>query len=156
MVGHAAQRLGLSTLLCSLSLAAPAVGQEPAGEFVDGEFVEGYTYVPEFMAAAELQAYLDEKGDDLVIVDTAAPAIFEEEHIPRAVNFPWVRELALPVALPRDKTLVVYCACKNHEDSIDMAKKLGLAGYYKVKVLEGGWFKWLDLGYATASGNGVG
>jgi rhodanese-related sulfurtransferase len=32
-----------------------------------------------------------------------------------------------------------------------MAKKLSLAGYLKVKVLEGGWFEWTDLGYPTVS-----
>ena len=32
-----------------------------------------------------------------------------------------------------------------------MAKQLSLLGYQKVKVLKGGWFKWLDLKYKTMS-----
>jgi 3-mercaptopyruvate sulfurtransferase SseA len=32
-----------------------------------------------------------------------------------------------------------------------MAKKLSLVGYLNVKVLEGGWFEWLDLSYPTVS-----
>jgi rhodanese-related sulfurtransferase len=129
----------------------PALVQEPEGEFVDGEFVEGYTYVPDFMSPDELKAAIEARRDDIVIVDTAAPLIWEDEHIPGAVNLPWVHELALPVTLPREKTIVLYCACQDHEDSADMAKKLSLAGYLKVKVLEGGWFEWTDLGYPTVS-----
>jgi len=121
--------------------------EAPEGVFVDGEFIEGYAYVPEFMSPMELKRHIDERSDEVVIVDTAAELIFEEEHIPGAINFPWVHEISLPVGLPRDKTLVLYCACQNHEDSADMAEKLSHAGYYNVKVLEGGWFEWLDLGF---------
>jgi rhodanese-related sulfurtransferase len=124
--------------------------QEFEGEFIDGEYVEGYEYVPDFMSADELKRLIDEKSEDIVIVDTAATLIWEEEHIPGAISFPWVHELALPVTLPRDKTLVVYCACNDHEDSVDIAKKLSQVGYLDVKVLEGGWFKWLDLEYDIA------
>lgn len=123
---------------------------EGDGEFIDGEWVEGYTYVPDFMSPQELKRLIDEGSDDIVIVDTAAELIFEEERIPGAINYPWVHELALPVPLPRDKTLVVYCACNDHEDSVDMAKKLSQVGYLDVKVLEGGWFEWLDLEYEIA------
>jgi rhodanese-related sulfurtransferase len=103
------------------------------------------------MSPDELKAAIEAGRDDIVIVDTAAPLIWEDEHIPGAVNYPWVHELALPVTLPREKTLVLYCACKDHEDSADMAQKLSLAGYLKVKVLEGGWFEWTDLGYPVTS-----
>lgn len=117
--------------------------------FIDGECVEGYVYVPDFMSPQELKSLIEAESDEIIIVDTAAELIFEDERIPGSVNFPWVHELALPVTLPRDKTLVIYCACNDHEDSVDMAQKLGLVGYLDVKVLEGGWFEWLDLGYDT-------
>jgi len=136
-----------AALFCFLATAA--FGQERKGTFVDGEFVEDFAYVPDFMAPEELLRLIDEKSASIVIVDTGAPAIWEDEHIPGAINFPWVHEVALPVPLPRDKTLVIYCACKAHEDSTDMAKKLSLLGYDKIKVLKGGWFKWQDLGYRT-------
>lgn len=137
-----------SFALLSLASIEALVAQESnEGVFIDGEFVEVYAYVPDFMSPQELKRLMDEGSDEIVIVDTAASLIFEEEHIPGAVNFPWVHEIALPVGLPRDKTLVLYCACQDHEDSADMAEKLSHAGYYNVKVLEGGWFEWLDLGY---------
>ncbi len=140
-------------LVSALLAAGSALAQDDDFEdcvFVDGECIEGYVYVPDFMSPHELKSLMDEESDEIVIVDTAAELIFEDERIPGSVNFPWVHELSLPVTLPRDKTLVIYCACNDHEDSVDMAQKLGLVGYLDVKVLEGGWFEWLDLGFETA------
>jgi rhodanese-related sulfurtransferase len=121
------------------------------GTFIDGEYVEDYVYVPDFMAPEDLKKAIDQHSADIVIVDTAAPPIWEEEHIPTAVNFPYSKNITAPVPLPREKTLVIYCACKDHEDSTDVARQLSLLGYRKVKVLKGGWFKWVDLKYKTVS-----
>lgn len=150
--GQACLAIGLA--LC-LFPAAAAFGQEPAkkGAFIDGQFVEDYVYVPDFMPPEALKKHIDERSSDIVIVDTAATLIWEEEHIPGAVNVPWTRNLTPPLPLPREKTLVIYCACKDHEDSIEMARQLSLLGYQRVKVLKGGWFKWLDLGYKTVGKN---
>jgi rhodanese-related sulfurtransferase len=136
---------GLTAVLLGTGVAS---AQEPTGEFVDGEFVEHYVYVPDFISPDAVERHVENPtGDDLLIVDTAARLIWEEERIPGAINFPRVHSISVPVGLPRDRTLVLYCACNDHEDSADMAKKLSQLGYLKVKVLEGGWFKWLDLGY---------
>lgn len=150
------ERYLLSALLAPvlLLLLAPASGfaqESKKGTFIDGEYVEDYVYVPDFMAPEDLKKHIDEHSTDIVIVDTAAPPIWEEEHIPGAVNLTYTKNLTAPVPLPREKTLVLYCACKDHEDSSDMARQLSLLGYRKVKVLKGGWFKWLDLKYKTVS-----
>jgi rhodanese-related sulfurtransferase len=138
-------------------LLAPSSGfaqQTKKGTFVDGEYVEDYVYVPDFIAPEDLKKQIDEKSPNLVIVDTAAPPVWEEEHIPGAVNFPYDKNIKAPVPLPRDKMLVIYCACKDHEDSTDVARQLSLLGYRNVKVLKGGWFKWVDLKYKTESAEG--
>lgn len=145
-----------STLLGSvllLGLLAPgrSFAQDCKGTFIDGECHEDYVYVPDFMTPQELKKHIDEHSTDIVIVDTAAAPIWEDEHIPGAVDFPYSKNITAPVPLPREKTLVVYCACKDDEDSKDVARQLSLIGYRKVKVLEGGWFKWLDLKYKTES-----
>src|SRR5262245_35936305 len=154
MMKHNYRRIGpwvLLGLAMCLFAATAAFSQKPKCVFVDGECVEGFVYVPNFMTPEELKKQLDAKSTDIVIVDTAAVLIWEEEHIPGAVNLPYRPNITAPVPLPREKTLVVYCACKDHEDSSDMAKQLSLLGYQKVKVLKGGWFKWLDLKYKTMS-----
>jgi rhodanese-related sulfurtransferase len=138
-----------------LGLLSPASGfsqeSQKKGAFIDGEYVEDYVYVPDFMPPDELKKLIDGHSQDIVIVDTAAAPIWEDEHIPGAVNFPYSKNITAPVPLPREKTLVIYCACKDHEDSTDVARQLSLLGYRKVKVLKGGWFKWLDLKYKTMS-----
>jgi rhodanese-related sulfurtransferase len=136
-----------------LGLLAPTSGvaQDCKGTFIDGECVEGYVYVPDYMSPQDLKKQIDEHSKDIVIVDTAAPPIWEEEHIPGAVNLPYSKNITAPVPLPRDKTLVVYCACKDDDDSKEVARQLSLLGYRKVKVLKDGWFKWLELKYKTVS-----
>ena len=133
----------------SLMLPASATAQEKKGAFIDGEYVEDYVYVPDFMSPDDLKKAIEAHASDIVIVDTAATPVWEDEHIKGAVSFPYSKNIQAPVPLPRDKTLVVYCACKDHEDSTDVARQLSLLGYRKVKVLKGGWFKWVDLKYPT-------
>jgi rhodanese-related sulfurtransferase len=139
-----------SALLVGLMVPLSGIAQDcKNGTFIDGECVEGYVYVPDFMSPQDLKKAIDEQSKDIVIVDTAAPPIWEEEHIPGAVNLPYTKNLAAPLPLPRDKTLVVYCACKDDDDSKEMARQISLLGYRKVKVLKDGWFKWLELKYKT-------
>jgi rhodanese-related sulfurtransferase len=143
----------------ALCLLAPAAGsaqdkqdsQDKKGTFIDGEYVEDYVFVPDLITPEQLKKMIDEHTPNMVIVDTSAPAVWEDEHIPGAINFPYNPNIKAPVPLPRDKTLVIYCACKDHEDSGDTARQLSLLGYRNVKVLKGGWFKWLDLKYQTES-----
>jgi rhodanese-related sulfurtransferase len=144
-------RLLPALLLLGLLMPAYSRAQDCKGQFIDGECHEDYVYVPDFMTPQDLKTQIDEHSKDIVIVDTAAPPIWEEEHIPGAVNLPYTKSLTAPVPLPRDKTLVVYCACKDDDDSKEMARQLSLLGYRKVKVLKDGWFKWIELKYKTES-----
>jgi rhodanese-related sulfurtransferase len=122
---------------------------KPTGSYIDGVWVENYVYQPKFITAQELKKLIDEKSKDIVIVDTAATLIYDDEHVPGAVNLPYAPALPQPITLPRNKTLVIYCACNAEEESIDTARKLSEYGYQNLKVLKGGWFGWLNLGYPT-------
>jgi rhodanese-related sulfurtransferase len=143
--------LGAALVVCLLAPASGFAQQEKKGAFIDGEYVEDYVYVPDFITPEEVKKSIDAHAPGMVIVDTAAPPVWEDEHIPGAVNFPYSKNITAPVPLPRDKMLVIYCACKDHEDSTDVARQLSLLGYRNVKVLKGGWFKWVDLKYKTES-----
>ena len=142
---------GIAMLWATASYAQEKPKPKPTGSYIDGVYVEDYVYEPKFISAQELKKLIDEKSTDIVIVDTAAPLLHEDEHIPGAVNFPYAPTLPQPITLPRTKTLVIYCACNAEEESIDTAKKLIEFGYQNIKVLKGGWFGWLELGYPTAS-----
>jgi rhodanese-related sulfurtransferase len=101
----------------------------------------------QFIPAADVKKMIDDKATTFQLVDTQPAEAYEEGHVPGAVNYPWVSQIKPPVPLPRNKTLILYCPCTHDEDSIDMAKKLAEFGYYNVKILEGGWYKWVALKY---------
>ena len=84
----------------------------------------------------------------VLVVDNQPKEAYDMEHIPGAVNFPWAMQIKGPVSLPRDKVLILYCACEHEEDSTHVAEELvEKFGYVKVKLLEGGWLQWVKLGY---------
>ena len=97
----------------------------------------------------ELKQLIDSKSVEILVVSNDPQESFDEGHIPGAVSFPWTDNLKTPVSLPRNKTLVLYCSCSHEEDSSDVAAKLARFGYRNIKVLEGGWLRWLKLKYPT-------
>jgi len=94
----------------------------------------------------DLKKLIESKAD-IVIVDNQPKEAYDMGHIPTAINFPHVRHIKVPVNLPRHKPLILYCACSHEEDSTDMAEKLREFGFDNIKVLEGGWLQWTELGY---------
>ena len=97
----------------------------------------------------ELKKLIESKAD-ILVVDNQPKGAYDMEHIPGAVNFPWAPQIKVPVNLPRNKMLILYCACSHEEDSTDVAEKLMREfGYHNIKVLEGGWLRWVELGYPT-------
>jgi rhodanese-related sulfurtransferase len=102
----------------------------------------------------ELKKLIDTKAD-IVVVDNQPKLAYDMEHIPGAVNLPWAQEIRGPVNLPRDKVLVLYCACEHEEDSTHVANQLVKKyGYKNVKLLEGGWLKWVKLAFPAEKGKG--
>lgn len=99
------------------------------------------------IAPEELKRLMESKAD-MVIVDNQPKEVYDTGHIPTAVNFPWVAKIKAPVNLPGNKLLIFYCACAHEEDSTDLADQLmNELGYNNIKVLEGGWLRWVELGF---------
>lgn len=95
----------------------------------------------------ELKKLIESKAD-IVVVDNQPKGAYDMGHIPGAVNFPWAMQIKVPIHLPRNKMLILYCACGHEEDSTDVANQLINEFEYKsIKLLEGGWLRWLELGY---------
>jgi rhodanese-related sulfurtransferase len=59
----------------------------------------------------ELKAKLD-RGDDFILVETLAPFMYHQAHLPRAINLPpqQVAELAPSLLPKKNSEIVVYCA----------------------------------------------
>jgi 3-mercaptopyruvate sulfurtransferase SseA len=116
----------------------------------------------------ELKKLIESNDPNILVVDTQPKGAYDLGHIKGAINFPWAPDIRSPGDLPRDKMLILYCDCAHAEDSIgvsdplssksdscsadddstDVAEQLtGKFGYRNIKILEGGWSKWQQLGY---------
>ncbi len=122
--------LGISVLILTIVLSA-ASAQEVA------------RIKPE-----ELKKLIDSKDPNILVVDTQPKGAYDLGHVRGAMSFPWASELKSPGKLPKNKILVLYCDCAHEEDSIDVADQLTKKwGYTNLRLLEGGWSKWQELGY---------
>jgi len=129
------------TELPSKDLGNPVVN--PTGP--DAVFDAG-PYAP----AAKVKAELD-RGARLVFLDARAPGDYSREHITGAVSVPFYSVTDYFSQLPRDATIISYCACP-HAESGAAADALVKAGWTKVKVLDEGFFHWKTQGYPTKVG----
>lgn len=140
----------LTGLMSPLLLSTAGLAQEDIDQYY--ETPEMMEFKPDFISIDEVKKMMDEGDDSFVLVDNAPAMAYEEEHIPGAINFPFVSQITPPVNLPRNKTLILYCPCgPDDADAVSMAKKLRMFGYFRVKIMHGGWFAWLDKGYPTYS-----
>ncbi len=103
----------------------------------------------ELITAEELKKLIDE-GADIMVVDTQDERIYHIKHIKGAINFPWAPVIREPINLPRVKLLILYCGCAGEEASKNVARQLmSNWGFKQIKVLDGGFNRWLRLGYPT-------
>jgi rhodanese-related sulfurtransferase len=139
----------LAMIVLGMAFAAPMVSAQDQGDQdlgpQDPTMMEAPP--PTFIKPADVLKMMQDKDTSFVLVDTQPEMAYAQSHIPGAINYPFQERLTPPIPLPRDKTLILYCPCTHDEDSISMAKKLAEFGYYNVKILEGGWYKWEDLKY---------
>jgi rhodanese-related sulfurtransferase len=140
--------LAVGGLIFGMFLSAPVVSAQDDTGPVDPAAMSAPPV--QFISPADVKKLIEDKATNFQLVDTQPPEAFEEGHVPGAINFPWVAQVKPPVALPRNKMLVLYCPCTHDEDSIDMTNKLTEFGFYNTKVLEGGWYKWVALKYPVA------
>lgn len=137
--------MAVAGLIFGMFLSVPVVSAQDDNGPVDPAAMAAPPV--QFISPADVKKLIEDKATNFQLVDTQPAEAFEEGHVPGAVNFPWVAQIKPPISLPRNKMLILYCPCTHDEDSIDMANKLAEFGYYNVKVLEGGWYKWVALKY---------
>ena len=144
----------MMNLLAGLMATAPSTERLPMEgrlELAIAGSREKLSQVPR-ISAQELKKLMDE-GADIVIVDTQDERVYHFGHIKGAINFPWAPTIREPINLPRDKLLILYCGCVDEEASEDVASQLMKEwGYKNIKVLEGGFMRWLKLAYPTEKG----
>jgi rhodanese-related sulfurtransferase len=105
--------------------------------------------VAQTVAPEAVLKMVQEKDPSIALVDTQPMDGYAEGHVPGAINYPWVmRVKTFPINLPRNKTLIMYGSCPHDTD--DMVRQLAEYGYTNIKVMDGGWYKWVALKYPAA------
>ncbi len=78
---------------------------------------------------------------ELLLLDVRTPREFAWFHLPGAQNVPFTSQLAAPLDIPREKTVVVICLT-GHRSTL-VAWRLKQLGHAKVYNLTGGMAGWL-------------
>jgi membrane protein DedA with SNARE-associated domain/rhodanese-related sulfurtransferase len=99
---------------------------------------------------AELYSLI-EVGAKPIIVDVRSPTAraLEPHWIPGAIHVP-LEDVARHIKdLPRDRDIILYCACPSEASAARVARILMNHGFKKVRPLHGGLDAWVAAGYAV-------
>ncbi len=145
--------LAVMTLMLAAILSAPAVRAQDdsavADPAADPTLVAEAAAPVQTIAPADVLNMMRDKSAKFALVDTQPVDGYAAGHIPGAISYPWAMQIkAFPIPLPRDRVLIFYGSCPN--DTSDTVKKLAEFGYFNVKIMDGGWYKWLQLKYPAA------
>jgi len=82
-----------------------------------------------------------------VLLDVRSAALFDQSHIPGAVNLPHGKIIASRMsAYPNSTLFVTYCAGPHCNGAARAAARLARLGY-PVKLMAGGVTGWVDEGF---------
>lgn len=100
---------------------------------------------------------LNGNGDPgFVVLDVRGPQLYQQGHVPTAINLPVGKMTERKMAEWSSRTLfVVYCAGPHCNGTDKAALRLGLLSR-RVKVMIGGVTGWADEGYPFARGGDPG
>lgn len=88
------------------------------------------------------------------MIDARDKDQFSKENIPGSVNIEWRRVLAERSRIPKDKAVLIYCNTGTLSAQPGFA--LRLAGYEKVRILQGGSAEWKAKGGLDAATRATG
>jgi cytochrome c oxidase cbb3-type subunit 3 len=112
--------------------------------------------------SAELETKLDfvpvdavkrevDRGASIVIIDARPPMDYARMHIAGAISVPFYQTADYAAQLPKDRTIVTYCACP-HAESGQVRDALRKLGYPRVSGIDEGLLVWRDRGYPVRGG----
>lgn len=99
------------------------------------------------ISVTELKELVD-RGGQPIIIDARAPTSRQlEGTIPGSIPVEMIKLDSGAESLPRDREVIVYCACPNEASAARVAKQLKRLGLIRVRPLTGGIFAWKDAGF---------
>lgn len=100
------------------------------------------------MTVDELHGMI-ERGEPVTIIDVRRQTAFERDlqRIPGSMRIPVDELVDRSEDIPRDRPVVLWCACEQEYSSARGALVLLAEGHSRVYALKDGWQAWLDAGY---------
>jgi NhaP-type Na+/H+ or K+/H+ antiporter/rhodanese-related sulfurtransferase len=109
--------------------------------------------IPELITLAELSE-LRATGAPVIVADVRADRNYGQDDFTAAGAVRIHPERAIAdatrLALPREATLAVFCACVNEVTALRVTRALRKAGWPRARALVGGWQGWVDAGLPLA------
>jgi rhodanese-related sulfurtransferase len=138
---HPRNVLSLFAVLLLVSTPfTPASANEAAvkvmEEYLDFVDYGGATILPEQIPQEDWKRFH--------VIDARDKDQFAKDHIPGAVNIEWRQVLAQRSAIPKDKSVLIYCNTGSLSAQAGFA--LRIAGYENVRILQGGYSEWKTKG----------
>lgn len=93
-----------------------------------------------------------QSGTEFVLVDARDTVQYAREHIPGAINVPYVEIRAGGLLPPRDRRIVVYCSSETCPISQYAYEALDQLGYEEIYDMRAGLQGWKDAGLPTVFG----
>ena len=91
----------------------------------------------------DLKRALDNRAQEIVVLDTRTPDAFQDEHLPQAINIPTDQLAQRLSELPKNKEVVPYCWSITCHLATRAALLLARKGY-RVHELAGGIGMWKE------------
>jgi rhodanese-related sulfurtransferase len=130
------------------------------GSIFNASNPNGIPFFPKFPDKALFQsigpsAALEElKKGDTIFLDARPANFYQKLHIKGAVNIPLpLFEFVYLMAFPKEdkgKKIIIYGGTVSRHYDLEVAQKLLLRGYEKVRILQGGLAAWEGKGYPVA------
>lgn len=93
-----------------------------------------------------------ESDTEFVLVDARDTIQYAREHIPGAINLPYIEIRAGGVLPPREQRIVVYCSSETCPISQYAYEALDQLGYEEIYDMRAGLQGWKDAGFPTVLG----
>jgi membrane protein DedA with SNARE-associated domain/rhodanese-related sulfurtransferase len=102
------------------------------------------------ISAGELYTHLGSASPPVVLdVRSSTASGLQPQRIPGALQVPLQEVVQHLGKLPRDRDIILYCACPNEASAAKAAKVLMAHGYRRVRPLRGGLDAWIAAGYSV-------
>lgn len=93
-----------------------------------------------------------ESDTEFVLVDARDTIQYAREHIPGAINLPYIEIRAGGLLPPREQRIVVYCSSETCPISQYAYEALDQLGYEEIYDMRAGLQGWKDAGFPTVLG----